>query len=225
LKAKNIFTIPLGFQSGFLNNTGNDFDRDLTWCFAGQVKSHRKRMIQTLTRITPHNVVLTHQWADPAGLSVENMAQLYRRSIFAPCPFGNRNPDSFRLMESLEQGCIPVVLYFIDHDYYRFVMGDHPFIIDRTWHGAARQMERLIADPQRLRAKQEYVSQWYREYKKNLALDIRDIMAGATHRDLRSTQFHHQDNVLSARTRYFYKLYFSQGIWARAFRAAIKMTA
>ena len=223
ITAANVFTLPLGFQSGFLNKRDEiDFSmKELVWCFAGQIKSNRKKMVKELSRFEPHKIVLTSQWADPNGLSVEEMAQTYKRSIFAPCPFGNRNPDSFRLMESLEHGCIPVVLYFLDHDPFRYVMGDHPFIIDRTWARAAKQMEALLNDPARLRKKQDEVARWYKAYKGKLSADIAKIFSGAKHEDLSSEQFQLQRNGVSERTLFLYNLYYGRGLIRRAFRALV----
>ena len=43
----------------------------------------------------------------------------YLKTHFSLCPFGFLNPDSFRILETLENGCIPVVKKFVFIDYYK----------------------------------------------------------------------------------------------------------
>lgn len=223
IKDRHVFALPLGFQSGFLSDASDRRfdDRDLVWSFAGQIKSNRKSMVAALSALRPHLLHMTRQWSDPAALGAEDLAAVYRRSLFSPCPFGNRNPDSFRLMETLEHGCIPVVLRFLDHDYFRYVMGDHPFIVERTWSAAAERMHALLRDPPLLRDKQEQVAAWYHSFKNDLAADVRDILSGMPREKLRSAQFHLQQAGVSPRTRWLYNRYYGRGLLRRAFRALV----
>lgn len=219
-KNDRVFTLPLGFQSGFLNKAAQvDVDaKDLVWCFAGQMKSHRRKMVSVLSTFSPNKVHVTSQWSDPGALKPEAMAALYERTIFVPCPFGFRNPDSFRVMESLEGGCIPVVLTFLGEDYFRFIYGEHPFIVATTWAKAATEMRGLLADPARLRARQLAVMEWYAGYKRDLALDVRDIIQGTANGSLRSSQFRFQAEGMRRATIRLYSLYFGRGPIRRLFR-------
>ncbi|MDB5643472.1 MAG: hypothetical protein JWN07_2789 [Hyphomicrobiales bacterium] len=218
--AQNVFTLPLGFQSGFKNESGVvDCDaKHVAWCFAGQIKSHRKTMIDVFSGVAPGTVHLTRQWSDPNAMRPADMAGLYARSIFAPCPFGFRNPDSYRVMEALEHGCIPVVLSFLGEDYFRFVYGEHPFVIASTWAKAAAEVRGLLANPQRLRARQRETVAWYAMFKENLALDVRDIMAGASRDLLRAPQWRLQQAGMKAATVRRYGLYFGHGLIRRLYR-------
>ena len=219
-RQNHVFTLPLGFQSGFLNEVGPvALDaKDMIWCFAGQLKSHRKKMVAVLSTFSPNKVHLTSQWSDPEAIAPTAMAALYARTIFAPCPFGFRNPDSFRVMEALEGGCIPVVLSFLGEDYFRFIYGEHPFIVARSWARAAAEMRGLLADPGRLRERQVAVADWYARFKSDLALDVRDILKGAVREDLRSSQFRFQHEGMKPATVRRYFLYFGRGPIRRLFR-------
>jgi hypothetical protein len=219
LRMDNVYAIPPGFKTGFLNHAPVDLDaKDLVWCFAGQVKSNRKKMLAEFKRLTPYHAHLTGQWNDPKGLDVKGMRQLYARAIFVPCPVGYQNPDSFRVLECLEFGCIPVVLSFLGEDYFRFVYGDHPFIIASTWAKATAEIRGLLADPASLRARQHALLNWYGAYKRDLALDVADLLRGAGRDELRSLQFAYQKAGMKPRAVARYNLYFGHGLIRRLYR-------
>jgi hypothetical protein len=60
--------------------------------------------------------------------------------------------------------------------------------------------------------------EWYARYKRDLALDVRDILAGARHDSLRSKQFHLQKAGMRAKMTRRYNLYFGHGLIRRLFR-------
>ena len=69
---------------------------------------------------------------------------------FPPCPYGYLNPDSFRIMESLESGCIPIVQKFLFIDYYKLIFGDHPFIVLNKWKSVEKEITNLLSNPKAL---------------------------------------------------------------------------
>ena len=52
IRYKNCFTIPIGFQSGFLNNSLQK-ENKFIWSFIGQTYSDRKIMIESLNELKP----------------------------------------------------------------------------------------------------------------------------------------------------------------------------
>lgn len=229
IKDPNVYFLPVGFQSGFLNENYDAIDFDMktnVWCFAGQLKSHRKKMIKAMQSLQPHFTYFTKQWADPNALTPEDMRSLYKKTIFVPCPYGNRNPDSYRVMECLEYGCIPVVLNFLGEDYFKNVFGDHPFILASTWADAAAQMQALMRDPEALRARQLAVHTWYRRFKQDLAHDIRTLLrapAPSPAPILMSVQFTYQRAPKKWYIPALYNLYYGHGLHRRLFRFFINM--
>lgn len=98
--------------------------RDLDMYYSGQQRSdHRQRAVEAMrtvpgrTKITPTPRFLTdpkgHQVSEP-GADHEYVFSL-TRSWIAPAPNGTCTPDSFRLYEALEAGCVPIVF---DNGYY-----------------------------------------------------------------------------------------------------------
>lgn len=206
IRDPHVLTVPLGFKSGFLNEKAVDFDkpRSLVWSFAGQMKSHRREMEAGLRGLLPHHLHATGSWDAKDGISVQRLRDIYSDTVFAPCPFGNIHPDSFRVMETLEHGCIPVTIRFLGSDYFRYVFGNHPFLVCKDWDEAAVTIRNLLAAPEQLRRKQEMVRDWYAGFKADLARDIRTALDGSPDR-VTSPQFAFQREGrrdLSLRLRY-----------------------
>jgi hypothetical protein len=226
LRDQNVYFLPLGFQSGFLSSDDHapPEQRKYVWCFAGQLKSHRRRMINKLQNIQPHYLHITKQWADPLAMSAADMQRIYQQTLFVPCPFGNRNPDSYRIMEALENGCIPVVLTFFGEDYFRFVFGDHPFIVAKNWSDASRQISALLSNPSALSQRHAKLIQWYKNFKTDLADDIHHlIVTGCDRAQLRSMQFIYQRETPKFWRLQLYNLYYGHGLHRRLFRWFINL--
>lgn len=173
-----VFSLPLGFHGDFVDSRNDDGCRDISWAFAGQIKSGREAMLESLRVVPRHRLALTHSFADQTVMTGAEVQSLYKRAHFVPCPFGNVNPDSFRVMEALESGAIPMVLLFHGVDYFRFIYGDHPFLVGSSWEELASQMAELLKNPQKLFEAHCNVRTWYRHYNTNLRSDVRALVAG-----------------------------------------------
>lgn len=172
-----VFSIPLGFHGDFADPGEDGGRRDLSWAFAGQIKGDREVMLESLRVAPQHLVAFTSSFADQNGLTGADVRSLYARAHFVPCPFGNVNPDSFRVMEALESGAIPMVLLFHGEDYFRFIYGDHPFLVGSTWEELASQMMGLLENLQKLSQTHHDVREWYRHYTATLRSDITALVS------------------------------------------------
>lgn len=164
---------------------GETFD----WVFVGQKKNHRTKMVEIFE--SPRALLqLTAHFNDVSGgMKPEALAELYTQSTFVLCPHGNINPDTFRIMEALYCGAIPVVLTFKGIDYYRFIFGPHPFVLAQSWEEAREVCQKLLDSPEDLAEKKARVDEWFDAYRKNLIRDVETIIAGSKPRDLLSGQF------------------------------------
>lgn len=95
----------------------------------------------------------------------------------ALAPSGPDTPESFRLYEALEAGCIPVVDAAsprrVDHDYWLRVLGQHPLPTIRVWSDLPGYVERLLDG---WPANAARVSAWWQQWKRDLAYLLYDTL-------------------------------------------------
>lgn len=143
----------LGYKNGFRETKSSGQNNGLVWSFAGAMRpGPRGGMSKAFAGITPHREVQTASFDDPKGLRLEEYKQMLSDSTFALCPMGSVNADSFRLYESLEAGCIPVVTKtdrFIrppkNHWELLFFHKNVPFVTGDTWEDCAAKVRGLLA--------------------------------------------------------------------------------
>lgn len=136
IKRQNVTTLPLGFVSGYMNNEGGvnlSNKRDILATFTGQPKHDRQEVMDIVSGIDNTFVHSTKKWNCPTNLSFDKMIDIYKRTIFVPCPIGNVSPETLRLYEALEWGCIPIVKKYNGIDYYRYIFGEHPLPLVNEW--------------------------------------------------------------------------------------------
>lgn len=223
-RGDHVWFVPLGYVNGYANKSREtEFERPIPWVFAGQAtKGHRGEMLAKLSSIAPNHIHLTSGWFSTNVIPASGMVDLYKQTVFVPCPFGNISPDTLRICEALEWGCLPVTVEFMGIDYFRYIFGDHPFIVARDWVDAAARMKAMLAEPGRLVDLQRATAKWYTSFKETLSLDLADIVAGRTS-NLRSPQFAYQREGQNSRIlRLKFDLHFGQGSMAQRYRLELR---
>ena len=174
ITAKNITYIPLGFQSGFFNSEGcHDFSaRNYNAAFIGEPKSDRAELIKALEELDSTFIHTTKTWNCPTALSQKECIEIYQRTKYLPCPKGYINPDSFRICEALEWGCIPIIRRYGGEDYFQHIFPDHPFPTVGDWE----EIPRVISEND-YTALSARCADYYREYKRNLRARIGGILS------------------------------------------------
>lgn len=103
--------------------------KSLDWFFAGQV-THRSRIDCALALQGLEGGKLIETFGFAQGLDYEEYMQYMCRTKVVPCPAGPFSPDSFRLYEALEAGCIPIAE---NKTFWTLLFGEVPFPIVESW--------------------------------------------------------------------------------------------
>lgn len=133
-------------------------ERDLDYCFIGQV-THRRRdeMIEAINELPimePNGFV--HKTSTFGGVGEDGISQIdyldyFKRSKIVLCPSGPESPDSFRVWEALEAGCLPIVDSHATNTpepgFWEYLLGnDIPFPIVNEWSELPMLLPQLLAD-------------------------------------------------------------------------------
>lgn len=158
----NIYQIPLGFMTGFLQHPLPVVPIDkryYTWSFIGALNQPRVQMIHV---IRSHWPTKKHFLAEK-GIEVNIMAHFYSQSVFVPNERGCVRLDCFRIYEAIEAGAIPVVVGDKKELQETFCFdGDAPpFVSAQTWPDALVACDTLLSDPDNLLRTQLSIRAWY----------------------------------------------------------------
>jgi len=102
------------------------------------------------------------------GLPLAVYQQQLLRCSFALCPEGDRHLDTFRLYESLESGCIPLLVD--QRQMANSIIGfNSPIPVFRQWHDALDWAQYLISKPQYMDKIQSSIQFWWQQKRLHLA--------------------------------------------------------
>lgn len=197
--SRRVFTLPLGWNPGFADlklDHNRRSSRKYSWAFVGQIKGSRGDVLEEFSGVKPAFTYASQTFNDELGLDASGIAKAYSQAHFVLCPFGNRSPESFRVMEALACGAIPVTVAFRGLDWCRLVYGEHPFIVGKDWQQARREVASLLDSPSRLAALHNEVSNWFDAFGETLQGDIIAILRGAARSELKSPQFRFQRRAI-----------------------------
>lgn len=171
---KNVEFIPLGFKSGFYkkNQKISCEDKIYDLSFIGQPKQDRDYLLNVMEQFESKFVHKTESWNCRTSMNQDDVSEIYYKTKFVPCPMGWVHPDSFRIMESLESGSVPILKIYNNVDTYVHTLGKNPLPLVNEWH----EIESLISTVDYCKLQIE-VSNWYLKFKKDLSERIYEIIA------------------------------------------------
>jgi len=159
---KYVKCIPIGYKSGITDRKEND--RKYKWTFTGTPhKSSRHDLLYQFSNIKPFFCHKTEQF-NTKIISVDEMSNILSLTEFVPCPSGFFHPETYRLYEALQCGCIPIVEEA--YKYYDRLFPKNPFIKVGKWLDA----KLIIRDwkKNQILQKQEECISWWNNYKNYL---------------------------------------------------------
>lgn len=156
-------------------------ERPLDWFFAGQITHERRRVMASALQAIEDRFV--GYLFPTAGFTQGLSPELYYRNMASaaviPCPSGPATPDSFRLYEALEAGCVPLADRYCpaypDGGFWDLVAPDAPFPIVDNWADVGHHVGQALAGGQHLR---NQCFAWWQLHKRQHQIDLRtDVVA------------------------------------------------
>lgn len=133
IELKNVTFIPLGFKSGFLSKENKSNEKKYSSVFIGQVKSDREEIVNIIKNFQGY-IHTTNSWNCSTSLSTDLCSNIYNQTKFVPCPMGWVNPDSYRIMETLESNSIPILKTYDNLNYFTKIWGYTPIPTLNNWN-------------------------------------------------------------------------------------------
>ena len=160
---KKVSCLPIGYKSGTLFKK-EIVERKYKWAFLGTPhKSSRHDLLFQLSDIEPSFFHKTKKFNEKI-IDVSEMSGILTSTEFIPCPNGFVHPETYRLYEALECGCIPIVENA--YKYYDRLFPNNPFIKIDRWI-EAKPVIREWGDDQ-IKQKREECRTWWSQYKNQL---------------------------------------------------------
>ena len=160
---KKVSCLPIGYKSGTLFKK-EIVERKYKWAFLGTPhKSSRHDLLFQFSDIEPSFFHKTKKFNEKI-IDVSKMSEILTSTEFIPCPNGFVHPETYRLYEALECGCIPIVENA--YKYYDRLFPNNPFIKIDRWI-EAKPVIREWGDDQ-IKQKREECRTWWSQYKNQL---------------------------------------------------------
>ena len=161
-KNNRVKCIPLGYKSGISDRQKKN--SKYKWAFTGTPhKSSRHDLLFQFSDIKPFFCHKTEKF-NTKIISVDEMSEVLSLTEFIPCPNGFFHPETYRLYEALQCGCVPIVENA--YKYYDRLFPDNPFIKVDKWIEAKPVIKGWSND--QIKKKQEECKSWWRSYKIDL---------------------------------------------------------
>ena len=162
--------IPIGYKTGIFKK--NQKIRKYKWAFVGTPhKSSRHDLLFQLSCIEPSFCHKTEKF-NTKIISVNEMSEVFSSTEFIPCPHGFVHPETYRLYEALECGCIPIVENA--YNYYDRLYPNNPFLKIDKWTEAKSIIKNW--EYKKINIKKKECEMWWAEYKKQLQESITKIV-------------------------------------------------
>lgn len=170
-KRKLICGYPHDTQMHLANYDAMSVDRPHDWFFSGQVNHTRRRLcVDQLQNLRNGDLVCT-----PGFWQGLDRAEYYRRMAQAKvvvCPAGVSTPDTLRVAEALEAGCVPIVdgLHYrmgYPTGYWQYVLGEQPPfpLIEDDWRSLPAVMEKVLSE---WPSNRNQCVEWWKSYKRKM---------------------------------------------------------
>ncbi len=149
--------------------------RNTLWSFYGTAWQGRAEKMAALMPLEPHRCKFFAGWNAAEMVGREEYIGSLLDTVFVPCP-GGQNPETYRLYEALECGCVPIVVREggdTNSEYLKFLTENLQLLPVSSWEEAATLMRQLFQEKNLLETYRQNLLVRYRIWKENLAKEVK----------------------------------------------------
>ncbi len=178
---KKVIIVPLGYHWTLrgggcpmpLERTPRLPFRNTRWSFFGTAWAGRQEKLAPLMKMEPHRVRFLDGWNAENMVKHDEYIGSFLDSVFIPCP-GGQNPETYRLYEALECGCVPIVVREPgDELYVEMLKKNIHLLAVSSWEEAFLLMNQLYNDKNLLETYRNNLLIGYRLWKEKLIQEIK----------------------------------------------------
>jgi hypothetical protein len=152
--------------------------RNTLWSFFGTAWQGRAEKLEPLMTLEPNRCRFLSGWNSDEMVGREEYIGSLLDTIFVPCP-GGQNPETYRLYEALECGCIPIVVREGGEKeslYMKMLMENLQILPVTSWSEAAVLMRQLLQEKNLLETYRQNLLVRYRIWKENLVKEVKGAL-------------------------------------------------
>ena len=172
-KIKNLTCIPIGYKKGPITSNIEINDRKYHWNFLGTIHgASRYDLIFQNKNIEPNYVNITKKFGGQNSLSATEYYKIMANTKFALVSHGYFHPETYRLYEALESGCIPIIEN--PHNFFDSFLPNNPIIKIKLWKEANNIINELNNDKVKILNISKSIKKWWHEYKLSIRKKIKE---------------------------------------------------
>ena len=164
---KNVTSIPIGYKCDPIKDNINILKRNYKWSFLGTTHgSSRYDLLNKHKNITPNFINLTENFSGKKSMDTDDYYKILNNSIFAPIPHGYFHPETYRLYEALEAGCIPIIenpFHFFDN-----FLPNNPLLSVNSWEDSSTIIKKYLENKKDIEILRNKINDWWTQHKENL---------------------------------------------------------
>ena len=164
---KNVTSIPIGYKFDPIKDNINILKRNYKWSFLGTTHgSSRYDLLNKHKNITPNFINLSENFSGKKSMDTDDYYKILNNSIFAPIPHGYFHPETYRLYEALEAGCIPIIenpFQFFDN-----FLPNNPLLSVNSWEDSSTIIKKYLENKKDIEILRNKINDWWTQHKENL---------------------------------------------------------
>ena len=164
---KNVTSIPIGYKCDPIKDKINILKRNYKWSFLGTTHgSSRYDLLDKHKNIMPNFINLTEDFSGKKSMDTNDYYKILNNSIFAPIPHGYFHPETYRLYEALEAGCIPIIenpFQFFDN-----FLPNNPLLSVNSWEDSSTIIKKYLENKKDIEILRNKINDWWTQHQENL---------------------------------------------------------